>query len=563
MDIQARLIAVLQEAAGMLSETDLPPELSARLRTLAEEVRQPCVVAVVGRVKAGKSSFINALLGADLAKVGATETTATINYFRYGESDPERPVTCHWRNGESTSETRAFLDSLQGNDEETLRRAEGIAYLEYHILSPFLERVTLVDTPGTRAVVQEHGRRTDEFLHTGEREARLRQRHDQETRRLGSTADAVIYVLGSVAMESDRTMLEQCRSLNAIGVLAKIDQSPELLTRRDELAADMARQLPNNLNTIVPVSAEMRRALDRLLRDDADGLKHLITLIHSIPADLLEHVLAFIDLYRDPELPCAVTVDERMTLLGDMPWTVFTAIARAVADPSLDLDAAAARLGALSGFDRLHDVLERRFLQRGHCLRAHRILEDARKLLDDVKYRYEPAAESRKRERQARVERMLAFIDSAPGDPETAEELRRLVRVFAGRAENLTATREGIERSFHTIHRELESYEADTEALLPLYQHPEQFSAEEQEELRPLFGLYGLDRETRLGGRDPSLEQLAARQFYWIGRQNDPREARRLVARRAEACYGALLEEVVRAAPAGVPDRGAKRSRAV
>ena len=71
------------------------------MERLAQQVDQPCVVAVVGRVKAGKSTFINALLGQDLAKVGTTETTATINYFRYGRPDPERPVRCIWRYGQS------------------------------------------------------------------------------------------------------------------------------------------------------------------------------------------------------------------------------------------------------------------------------------------------------------------------------------------------------------------------------------------------------------------------------------------------------------------------------
>src|ERR1700731_4064962 len=109
--------AVRRRAAGL-------PEVTAhQMERLAQQVDQPCVVAVVGRVKAGKSTFINALLGEDLAKVGASETTATINYFRHGRPNPERPVRCVWRNGQSTEETPTFLDSLQGNDAETLRRA--------------------------------------------------------------------------------------------------------------------------------------------------------------------------------------------------------------------------------------------------------------------------------------------------------------------------------------------------------------------------------------------------------------------------------------------------------
>src|SRR5580704_8016747 len=133
-DLPLRLRTFLAEAAEGLRGAGLPTELADGLARLSGQVDQPCVVAVVGRMKAGKSSFINALLGEDLAKVGATETTATINYFRYGKANPARPVRCYWQNGSVTEEDRAFVDSLQGHDAETLRRASGIKYLEYHLL---------------------------------------------------------------------------------------------------------------------------------------------------------------------------------------------------------------------------------------------------------------------------------------------------------------------------------------------------------------------------------------------------------------------------------------------
>jgi len=78
-ELQLRLEEALRNAATRLRNAGLPTDLVAQMEHLATEVHQPCVVAVVGRVKAGKSTFINALLGEDLAKVGPTETTATIN----------------------------------------------------------------------------------------------------------------------------------------------------------------------------------------------------------------------------------------------------------------------------------------------------------------------------------------------------------------------------------------------------------------------------------------------------------------------------------------------------
>src|SRR5215216_6660342 len=162
--VQENLIAILRQAAARLREVGLPAELAERMEGLAKQVYQPCVVAVVGRVKVGKSTFVNALLRQDLAKVGTTETTATINYFTYGNPDPNLPVRCHWRSGKVTDESRSFLDDLQGNDLETLRRTDGIDHLEYFLPNPLLKQITLVDTPGTGTVVDEHQNRTAEFM---------------------------------------------------------------------------------------------------------------------------------------------------------------------------------------------------------------------------------------------------------------------------------------------------------------------------------------------------------------------------------------------------------------
>ena len=173
-DIQENLTAILRRTAERLRGAGLPVELAERIERLAKQVHQPCVVAVVGRVKVGKSTVVNALLGEDLAKVGTTETTATINYFTYGNPDPNLPVRCHWRSGKVTDESRAFLDGLQGNDLETLRRADGIDHLEYFLPNPLLKQITLVDTPGTGAVVEEHQDRTAEFMQLN---SQLRNRH--------------------------------------------------------------------------------------------------------------------------------------------------------------------------------------------------------------------------------------------------------------------------------------------------------------------------------------------------------------------------------------------------
>jgi small GTP-binding protein len=102
---------------------------------LAASMRQlddPFLLVIVGEFNAGKSAFINALLGQVVLKEGVTPTTAQIQVVQYGDT--------------ITRGTRA--DGLQ------------------MVTAPveLLRDVHLVDTPGTNAIIREHERLTTDFV---------------------------------------------------------------------------------------------------------------------------------------------------------------------------------------------------------------------------------------------------------------------------------------------------------------------------------------------------------------------------------------------------------------
>lgn len=128
---------LIDRASDLFSRIPAGRDMLPQLAQLKVKLHHSCVLAIAGKVKAGKSSLLNALIGEDLAKVGDLETTATINKFCYGHpADADRPLKVVWDDGHETYETIEFMDSLQGHDDETLRRAAGIAYLEYYIDIP-------------------------------------------------------------------------------------------------------------------------------------------------------------------------------------------------------------------------------------------------------------------------------------------------------------------------------------------------------------------------------------------------------------------------------------------
>lgn len=550
---QLQLVEVLRHTGERLRKAGFPGELAVQMERLAIEVSQSCVVAVVGKVKAGKSTFINALLGDDLAKVGPTETTATINYFRYGTPHPDYPVRCYWRSGNVTDETRKFLDDLQGNDLETLRRADSIDHLEYHVQNRYLEQIILVDTPGTGAVVEEHQNRTADFLQLYHQ---LRHRHDQETQHIGSKADAVIYLIGETARVNDLAFLDefrlvtqgQARSLNAIGVMAKIDLNPEIIERREALAKKIAEQLQNDLNKVIPVSAGIQRTLDSLLAQEQADLKQLITTLRRIPAETLDELLSDAELYL--ELDCPLSSAERKQLRGEMPWKVFTTIASIAADPTLDLSMIVEKLQAIAGFTELHEVLDQHFVRRGGLLRSYRIVNDALKVLNTVKFTYLPANQRREAENTIRRKRLLAFIQQVQHvNPVAAKELETFIWEHLSPRTDIKQVVEEMEREIGRIKYELEDHNTDFEALVLMENDTTLFLPEELHELQPLFGLYGLEIEKRVPlpvNSGQILSYLGKRQQYWDQKSQHGRKTIvRAVAQQAVRRYGLIVDALL------------------
>jgi Dynamin family len=546
--------AALDRAASELRQAKAPDSVVEGLRALRGQVGEPCVVAVVGQVNAGKSTFINALLGEDKAIVGSTETTATINHFVYGRPDPDRPVRCYWRGGRVTEESSEFLASLQGNDLETLRRAEGIDRLEYLVPSPLLRNVTLVDTPGRGAVVGEHEGRAAAFL---EVERRLRERHDSETARIHEAADAIVHLVGAVARTSDQELLErfaetgtEARAMNALGVIAKVDLSAEMLARRHELAAKVHGQLEAQLNDVVPVSAALSRALDRFSADGGAPLRRLIDVTRRIPPAQLDLLLQSQELFCEYDLEgCDVQAVERRRLWddADCAWRVFATIlaeARRGGTPQ----EITARLRDLAGFERLHGTLRDHFFERADTLRCHRIVRDARTLTKRAWFGDVLALRRSARGEQARLDRFLDFVNRAPGDSQIRRELETFIRTQLDHTQRVGALESAWKRvdlDLARLGRRLGEYDADFAALRDLEAAPSSFSGREADELRALLGMYGTEPSRRLDG-ELDAAACVTRQLHWrVTRDRAPRGSRRwAVADRAHARLGLILEDL-------------------
>lgn len=490
-------------------------EYDSKLNSLEYEIDQPCVLAIAGRVKAGKSSFLNALLGVDLAKVGTTETTATINVFRYGiPQNAERPVKVVWDSGAVTYESKEFMDNLQGNTTEVLQRAQGIKQLEFYLEKEILKEIILVDTPGTNAVVGDdgdgHQRVTEEFLN-------LRQKHQNQSLDCIDGADAILYLVGPVPTRAGQSFLDEFQmaagmssAINAMGVLSKVDENRQVLERRKEQAEYVANGMKEQLSTVVPVSAGLWQALQQHKERFADWKK----ILDRVPDTAFDYFMSSVEDFetQDMDLLEALYEDEsekpwpyeqRIEMKQGIMWSVFRTIATTLR--SKDYKDAIEELIDISGIPHVNEVMGKCFFNRTRIIRCYKVIEKVERIVYDILHRKIAAFQSYSN----RYPAYISFIDRfSSADSVTACEIQDIIKSaiipddmllkirdeilsISRRLEQLTAMLQEVDHKFSILHL-LESQKT-------------LFDTSDYQELCILFGLYE--------GTLP--EKGESRQMYW------------------------------------------------
>src|SRR6185436_16212113 len=219
--------------------------LAAAAGHATDALDRPLLVAVMGEFNAGKSSFVNALAGADVAPTGVTPTTATVNVLRYG-AEPAARVIGHDGGTRplAAADVSRFLTGLRADEARAIRMVEIFLPVET------LRRVEIVDTPGLNSILPEHERVTRDFL--------------QE-------ADAIVWVfaIGQAAKATERAALELAHGAGkrVLGVLNKVDRAEA--SEIDAVTRHVAGSLGDLVETIIPFSATRAAAARAAGKPDA------------------------------------------------------------------------------------------------------------------------------------------------------------------------------------------------------------------------------------------------------------------------------------------------------
>jgi ribosome biogenesis GTPase A len=122
------LIRQGQELATMLAE----PALVSEIDQISASALKPFLFVIVGEVKSGKSSLINALLEAPVCAVDSAPCTDRIQEINYGEE-------------EQRIEVSEFEERL-------------------HLPHTILQHIAIVDTPGTNSIIRHHQVITEGYI---------------------------------------------------------------------------------------------------------------------------------------------------------------------------------------------------------------------------------------------------------------------------------------------------------------------------------------------------------------------------------------------------------------
>jgi small GTP-binding protein len=179
-----------------------------QLRQAELDLDEPFLLVIVGEFNAGKSAFINALLGERVLREGVTPTTAVITRVRYAASLAER--------------------------------REG-SMLEVGFPLELLRDVAIVDTPGTNAILREHEEITSHFV---------------------PRADLVLFVTSADRpfTETERAFMERIREWGkkVVVILNKVDLlSPTQVNEQVEFVRAGVERLLGFSPRVFPVSARL------------------------------------------------------------------------------------------------------------------------------------------------------------------------------------------------------------------------------------------------------------------------------------------------------------------
>jgi GTPase Era involved in 16S rRNA processing len=153
------IIDTIENVTEKFGLVSLERQLEATQTLLSQN--PPIDIAVLGQFKAGKSSFLNSLLGQNVLPVGVIPVTTAITRLQYGEKEQ---ITVRHFDGTVTSAPLADIDEYI-SEAKNPDNSKNVAFVDIEL--PTLQKyagLRLVDTPGMGSVYKYHQSTAENWL---------------------------------------------------------------------------------------------------------------------------------------------------------------------------------------------------------------------------------------------------------------------------------------------------------------------------------------------------------------------------------------------------------------
>lgn len=314
-------------------------------------------VALVGRIKQGKSTLMNALVGELLAPVGVLPTTATINVFQYGRGSPQ----VIRKDGSEEAIPLSEVDTLfTGSTPDVIERIRETEFINFYCPVERLKNRRLVDTPGTDAAIQAHEEIVRSFLRE---------------------AAAIIYVMEYPGREEDLNTLRAHQGDGSMGssisnslvVLHKweaaLAEESAPLKSLSVKAEEVAGSLRDTVRVVIPVSGALAFCVRHAPEDWWNSLIGFVERTSQV--ELTEALFDEKDSWRlDPE---------RSRLRDQYPhlnWPTFRLICCELKNRGItDLPEAHKHFLELSQIERLENEMQERFFSKARLIKLSKLFQ--------------------------------------------------------------------------------------------------------------------------------------------------------------------------------------------
>lgn len=409
------MLGPLSQSVAEICRALLPqvsPRTAGGITEVLRRLDTPLQLAVAGRIKSGKSTLVNAMIGRRVAPTDVGECTRLVTRFQYGTVDRIEVVL---RDGRRS--TIPFAPD--GGIPADLSGAAGVAleevsHLEAYLTSALLQDITVIDTPGLGSLDTASVSRTEALLGvrgggtgggtgsgTGDdgdaagdgpsrgdpddsRDAGADALDDVSTFAVAG-AEAVVYVFTQSVRSDDTAVLQTFTAatasrdagpVNALAVLNKADTIPpdsvdgsdgDVWRAAERLAAAQAAVLRPRVADVLPMNGLLAETTETgaFTGSDAEALRAL----SAVDDPLREAMLMSADLFTTLEVGVETAARLRLLQLLDLHG-VAVAIAELRADPALSAGELRRRLLQRSGLELLRRRLGEVFRMRADGIKA-------------------------------------------------------------------------------------------------------------------------------------------------------------------------------------------------